>query len=114
MIITVVLGGLTAACFAVGILSLLHRIRLITNPWVYMSEEERERGLAEAGEQLAYRQQAVTFFLLTLVVGYSAAQQIFQDLPSGGFLVLLVIFLAYAWKSQRDLKKIGDLWGGRI
>ena len=66
-----VLSACTAACLAVAVQSFRRKMRITTNPYMYMSAAEREREFAKIGTDgvnWLFRQQGTVFALCALLM----------------------------------------------
>ncbi|MCL1986485.1 MAG: hypothetical protein FWG64_00730 [Firmicutes bacterium] len=70
IILTAILAVSAVASFVIAILSFTKKVRLITNPYLWMSQTEREREFAKVGEDgvsWLYRQQGTAFAFCTAI-----------------------------------------------
>jgi len=70
---------------------------ILSNPWIWMGKEERERELAKVDIKAEYRQLTIVFAGLTLVFGYLAVFcfSSFQ-LPLYPLWIIIVLVIIYA------------------
>ena len=89
-----VVFGILAACSA------KRKVRLITNPWLWMSKEECDKELAKVDIKAEYRQQTIVLAGSALLLGYASATIFRDDLLVFPIWVMVGLILVYAIKSS--------------
>ena len=73
---------------------------LLSNPWIWMSKEEREKELAKVDIKGEYRQVAIVTGGLALALAYLSASSFFSfieiQLPSYPLWIVIALVIVYA------------------
>ncbi|MCL1996503.1 MAG: DUF3784 domain-containing protein [Defluviitaleaceae bacterium] len=101
-------GSLGIICFTIALLSFFCKGKIITNPWLWLSQEERELKLAKVGKKAVYRQQAITFLLCGLLMVFIMWESFgppehFNWIAFWGLIAVSVVYAI--WSSVQMSKK---------
>ena len=97
-----IIGGgfmiaIAAACGYYTALTARCKGPILSNPWIFMSKEEREKELAKVDIKAEYRQLTIIFGCLTLIFGYLGAIFLFpHELPMFPLWILSAFMVIYA------------------
>ena len=106
-----IIGGgiflvIAAACGFYTSLAARCKGPLLSNPWIFMSKEEREKELAKVDIKAEYRQLAVIFGCLTLLFGYLSASFLLpRELPMFPLWIIAAVMVVYAIGSSLKFMK---------
>jgi len=113
-VVDVIIAGIICALLAIGLgiySSYAFRCKgpLISNPWLWMSKEERERELAKVDIRAEYRQVAIVFVGLALIVGYFAVL-FFSDFVLPMYPLWIIIGLIVVYAIGSSMKFVKNYW----
>ena len=89
-----ILLPLTIISFTIAVLSFKHKIRVLTNPYLWLSPEQREKEIAKVGVKFVYKQQGTIFLLSALITGFILITIFVPMLPLAPVSTVLVVVMA--------------------